>query len=199
MGNTINLLEVKRQTLHVLVGMLTLFLLIIGQLTPMILFWLIVVSYAFSILSKRYDVPVVHWFLKHFEREKDMQHFPGKGFVSFFVGVLLTVKLFEPQIAYASIMVVTLGDTVSHLIGTHFGRIKHPLNGLKSLEGNLIGGLAGFIGAIFFIEPLYAAIGSFGAMTIEAVQIRMNRALVDDNIIVPLVCGALILLARAYL
>jgi dolichol kinase len=192
----LNKLELKRQLLHITIGFLTLVLIMFGFITPFMLFLLIVISSLLSVLSKRYQVPIVSWFLDNFEREKQREKFPGKGFISFFVGVLLSVKLFEPQTAYASIMVLTLGDTVSHLVGIHLGRVKNPLNGIKSLEGNLAGGLAGFMGAIFFVSPWLAGIGSFGAMFIEAIQIKMNESIIDDNIIVPLVCGTIITIAR---
>jgi len=194
---TLNLLEIKRQLLHVAVGSVVLLLLIVGLLNALHLFVVIIISAILSILSRRYKLPIVSWFLDNFERDKDKEKFPGRGFISVFVGVLLAIKLFEPSIAYASIMVLTLGDTVSHLIGLHLGRIKHPLNGLKSLEGNIAGGVAGFIGAQFFVRPELAFFGAFGAMFIEAVQVRMNDSIVDDNIIVPLTCGVIIMLVRS--
>ncbi len=194
-----NWLEIKRQLLHVFTGTLVLFLIIVNVLTPLSLFLIIVISAILSLMSKTIKVPIVQWFLDNFERQKDKESFPGRGFIAFFVGVLLAVKLFEPSIAYASIMVLTLGDTISHLIGTHIGRIRHPLNSLKSLEGNIAGGFAGFIGAMFFVDPLLALLGSFGAMTVEAIQIRMNNTIIDDNIIVPLACGVIIMLAKVFL
>lgn len=196
---SLNKLEIKRQLLHVLIGTSVLFLLIVEVLTPLYIFVILVISGILSILSKQSNLPIVSWFLDNFERDRDRKKFPGRGFISFFIGILLAIKLFEPPIAYASIMVLTLGDTVSHLIGTHIGRTRHPLNGHKSLEGNLAGGLAGFVGALFFINPLSALIGSFGAMTIEAIQFKMNNTIIDDNIIVPLACGALIMIAQALL
>lgn len=194
----LNRLEIRRQLLHIFIGTITLFLIIIGVLTSLHLFIIILISSLLSIISKKKEVPVVAWFLKNFEREKARTQFPGKGFIAFFIGILLSIKLFEPSIAYASIMVLILGDTVSHLIGTHIGRIKNPLNGHKSLEGNIAGGFAGFIGASFFIDPYLAFAGSMSAMIIEAVQIRMNDEIVDDNVIVPLVCGAVIMIVRSW-
>ena len=96
-------------------------------------------------------------------------------------------------------MILTFGDSVSHLFGWHMGRKKHPLNCLKSIEGNIAGAITGFIGAIFFISPLPALLASFGAMTAEAVELKMNNKIVDDNIIVPLVAGTIIFLIRRFL
>jgi dolichol kinase len=198
MGDKIrlNMLEIRRQLLHIFVGFLTLSLIMVGVLSPLLLFLIIVLCSILSVLARWQRLPVVSWFLENFEREKQREKFPGKGFISFFVGVLLAVKLFEPSIAYAAIMVLTLGDSVSHMIGIHLGRIRNPLNGIKSIEGNLAGGLAGFMGAVFFVSPGLAVVGSFGAMLVEAIQIKMNEGIVDDNIIVPLVAGALITVVK---
>ena len=125
----LNLLEFRRQLLHISIGFLTLIMIMFGFLTPFMLFLIIVFSSALSILSKKYDVPVVSWFLNNFEREKEKGKFPGKGFISFFIGILLSVKLFEPQIAYASIMVLTLGDSISHMVGIHIGRDFQTIRG----------------------------------------------------------------------
>jgi dolichol kinase len=192
----VNWFEIRRKLLHVLIGTVLLGLIALKLITPLILFLVIIVGAVISIISRKYRIPVISWFLENFDRKKDRKLFPGRGAISLFVGILLAWKLFDAPIAYASIMVLILGDSVSHLVGTHFGRIKNPLNGSKSLEGNLIGGLAGFIGAMLFVGPWLAAVGSFGAMLIEAIQIRMNESLIDDNIIIPLAAGALMILTR---
>ncbi|MBW2970642.1 hypothetical protein KY320_00615 [Candidatus Woesearchaeota archaeon] len=186
-----------RQLIHIFVGTLVLFLLIINLLTPLHLFIIIVISAILSLLSRKFHIPVLYWFIDNFDHEKDKKKFPGRAFISFFVGILLSVKLFEPSLAYAAIMVMTIGDSVSNMIGYNLGKIKNPLNGHKALEGNIAGALVGFFGASFFIPPLLAAAGSFGAMLIEAIQIRMNEAIVDDNIIVPLTFGAIVMIMRS--
>ncbi len=196
MANKINTLEIKRQLLHIAIGTITLFFIVLG-LQPIYIFILVVLSSVLSVLSTRIDVPIVSWFLDNFERPKNRKQFPGKGFISFFVGILLSMKLFPAPISYASIMILTLGDSVSNLIGTHLGRVKHPLNGHKSIEGNLFGAFVGMMSAFFFVDPVLAATGSFGAMIIEAIQFRMNDMIVDDNIIVPLSAGAIMLIISA--
>lgn len=193
---SINLFEIRRKLMHVFLGTLLLGLIALKLITPIQLFLVIVFGSVLSIVSKFWRVPLISWFLDNFDREKDRKRFPGRGAISLFIGILLAWELFDAPVAYAAIMVLILGDSVSHLVGTHFGRIKNPLNGSKSFEGNLIGGLAGCIGAMLFVGPWVAAIGSFGAMLIEAIQIKMNDSIIDDNIIIPLAAGALMTLTR---
>lgn len=194
----LNILEIKRQLLHIFIGTILLFLLIIDVMQPLHLFFLIVFAVLLSIVSRYASIPILNWFLDNFERSKDRLKFPGRGFIAMLVGILITVKLFEPAIAYASIMILVLGDSISHMFGTHVGRTRHPLNGHKSFEGSVVGSFAGTIGAVFFVSPLLATIGAFGAMAIEAMQIRMNNSIIDDNIIVPLSAGAIMLLLKTF-
>lgn len=195
----LNMLEIRRQLLHILIGTIILFLLIIDLMQPLHLFILIVIGVVLSIISRFIKVPFINWFLNNFERDKDRKKFPGRGFIAMLVGILITIKLFEPSIAYASIMILVLGDSISHMFGTHVGRTRHPLNEYKSLEGNIMGSFAGAIGAVFFVDPFLATIGAFGAMAIEAIQVKMNNSIIDDNIIVPLAAGAIMLLLKTFL
>jgi len=189
-------LEIRRKLLHVLIGSILILLMALGLISPLGLFMVIVAGSVLSVLSLRFRLPVVAWLLDNFDREKDRKSFPGRGAITLFVGILLAWKLFERDIAYASMVVLVLGDAVSHLVGSHLGKIKNPLNGFKFIEGNLIGGVAGSIGAMMFVEPWLACLGAFGAMLIEAIQVKMNEAIIDDNIIIPLAAGAIMTLIR---
>ncbi len=195
----INRFEIRRQIFHICLGLIIVILLTNNILNSLILFLILIAGILISILSRKFKIPIIYFFLKIFERKGVLKRFPGKGTISFLVGCLLVLQLFERDIALASIMILTFGDSVSHLFGLHFGRKKHPLNCLKSIEGNIAGGITGFLGAMFFISPLPALLASFGAMTAEAIELKMNDKIIDDNIIVPLVAGTIIYLMRVYL
>ncbi len=186
----INKFEIRRQAVHICLGLI---------LNSLILFIILIIGIIISILSRKFRIPVIYSFLKLFERKHTLKTFPGRGTISFLIGCLLVLQLFEKDIALASIMILTFGDSVSHLFGWHIGRKRHPLNCLKSIEGNIAGAIAGFLGAMFFISPLPALLASFGAMTAEAVELKMNERIVDDNIIVPLVAGTIIYLISKFL
>jgi len=194
----INRFEVRRQAFHICLGLAIIILLINNILNSLILFIILIAGILISILRRKFKIPGIFFFLKIFERKDILKTFPGKGTISFLVGCLLVLQLFERDIALASIMILTFGDSVSHLFGWHFGRKKHPLNCLKSIEGNIAGGITGFLGAMFFVSPLPALLASFGAMTAEAVELKMNNKIIDDNVIVPLVAGTIIYLMRIY-
>ena len=98
-------------------------------------------------------------------------------------------------------MVLALGDSVSHLVGQGFGKIRNIFNsnGTKLLEGTLFGTLAGFLGAFIFVPLPEAFLGSAGAMIAEVIKIDFNDHTLDDNIVVPLVAGTIMLLISRFL
>ncbi|MEK6950384.1 MAG: hypothetical protein AABX13_01535 [Nanoarchaeota archaeon] len=191
-------LELKRQLLHIVVGLATIILLHYDILSTWALFLLIIAGLLLSFLAKRISIPLISFFLAHVERPEQMKTFPGKGSIFFFIGVLLAVKLFERDIALAAIMVLTLGDSISHLFGAQFGSLRNIFNGNspKLLEGTLMGTVLGFLGALLFVPYLEAIVGSAAAMIAEVVKVDFNEYTLDDNLIVPLVAGTVMLLVR---
>jgi len=193
--------ENQRQVFHILLGIAFIVLIYFEILTAFRIFVILILGVIVSLLSKKYKIPLVWQLLRKFERPSVIKKFPGKGTIFFFVGVLLVLRLFEKDIALASIIILTFGDSISHIIGMKFGRIKHPLNnnGKKKLEGSLAGLIAAFLGALIFVHPLLAFLGALAGMVAEALQLQLNNNEVDDNIIVPLVAGTAMLLARYFL
>ncbi|MCK4521895.1 MAG: hypothetical protein KAU20_04930 [Nanoarchaeota archaeon] len=197
----LNKKELLRGILHIIAGITIIFLIRLGILTPISILGIVIFGLILSFLSRKHDIPVICWFLNKLERKENMKVFPGKGPIFFFTGVLLTLRLFPMDIALASIMILTFADPVSNFIGKNFGRIKNPINGKngkKQLEGNIAGAFVGFLAAMFFVNPLYAALASSGAMVAEAIELKMNRQQVDDNIVVPLVAGTIMVLLKYY-
>ena len=193
-------LEFKRQVMHILVGLVTVALVYLEILSPFAIFLLIIVGILLSFIVKRMRLPLISNFLDHFEREEQKRTFPGKGTIFFFIGVLLSVQLFVRDIALASIMILTLGDSISHLFGAQFGRLKNIFNGKskKLLEGTFAGTITGFLGAVFFVPIPEAFLGSAAAMIAEVIKIDFNDSTLDDNLVVPLVAGTVMLLVKRF-
>ena len=190
--------ELHRQIMHIIIGLITVGLIYFNIFRPFTIFLLLVVGILISFLCKRIRLPLFSQFLDIFERDEQLIKFPGRGVIFFFVGVLLCLQLFPRNIALASIMVLTLGDSLSHIVGARYGEIQNIFN-LKSpklLEGTIVGAIAGFCGALLFVNVPEAFFGAFLAMVAEVVQIDLNNRQVDDNLIVPLVAGTAMLLVR---
>ena len=193
--------ELGRQIIHLIVGVVSVILIYTGFLTSISILALIVIGILASFICKRTWLPGFSFFLKHFERGKEKVNFPGKGLIFFFIGVLLVVKLFDQDIALASIMILALGDSISHLVGAKYGKLKNIFNwkSNKLIEGTLAGTFAGFLGAIIFVSWPMAFIASFVAMVAEVIKIDFNDNTLDDNLVVPLIAGTVMFLLRTYL
>lgn len=110
------------------------------------------------------------------------------------------MQLFDKDIALAAIMILALGDSISHIVGERFGHIRNIFNGnsKKLFEGTLAGTAAGTLGALLFVPFPEALVGSFAAMIAEVIEIDLNSKPLDDNLIVPLVAGTVIMIMRKY-
>src|SRR3989338_6201189 len=195
MENTNNF-EWNRQLFHIFLGVAIVALLMYNLIGKKTILAGILIGLILSHLSRKTKIPVIHNLLQRFERREELKKFPGKGILFYLIGVYIALLLFPKETAMASIMVLALGDSVSHIYGLHYGKIKHPLSKTKFLEGTIAGFIAGFAGALIFVSPLEAFFASLAAMIVEAIEIKAGNQQIDDNLIVPLVAGAVILVIR---
>ena len=193
-----NKFELNRQVFHIFLGITIVLLLMFGFLNKNIILILIVIGVILSYLSKKTRIPIIYDLLEKFERKEDIERFPGKGIIFYFIGSYITLIFFPKEVAMASIMVLALGDSISHLYGMHYGKITHPLSNTKFLEGTIAGFVAGFIGALVFIRWREAFFASLAAMIIEAIEIKIGAQQVDDNLIMPFVAGSVVWVVRLF-
>lgn len=104
--------------------------------------------------------------------------------IFFALGITLTLVLFPEHISYASIAILTLGDSFAGITGKTLGKTAIPFNKGKKLEGSIFGFLLAFMGALLFVNPTKALIGAFVGMLAESLPLP-----VSDNLAVPLACG----------
>ena len=177
--------EFKRKLFHILLGILIVMLVQLDILK----LWMVIL-----LISIYIDIPIISWFLKHFERPKHIKTFPGKG-VLFIIAALLVLMIFFPKnIISASIMIWTFGDSISWLIGRNFGKIRHPLNDARLVEGTIAGIIISTIAASMFVNILFALIASIAALGIESLEIKFFRGSIDDNLLVPLISAIVLFL-----
>lgn len=159
------------------------------------LLFVLIIGAVLVLLSRRYRIPGICWLLKRFERPKVMKVFPGKGSFFYILGAFVVISLFDKQIAMASIVILALGDSSSHLIGKYIGRVKHPFNSVKFLEGHIAGALIGALGAMLFVTLPVALAAASIAMFVEGIDVGSRaRWILDDNLVVPLTAGVVMFL-----
>lgn len=176
----INKFEFKRKLFHILVGIL--FILIVIYLPHAKLFLSIILFFGIiiSILSIKIKIPLITNCICVFERECN-KNSPGKSLILFFLGSLLSLFLFEKNIALASITILTFADPISHFIGYNFGKIKIKN---KNIEGAIVGTLIGSISALFFVPFYLSFTASLIYFIIDLIEIK-----IDDNLLIPLITG----------
>lgn len=188
--------EIKRKFLHLILGIILVTLLMFGFIGVLHVFILTIIVIIIPLVNKRYKVPGMDWFLKNFERDENLKIFPGKGFIFYLIGSLLVLLLFPKDIALPAILVLAFADSIGHLFGMRFGRIRHPFVSTKFLEGWIVGLASGFIGALIFVPWHEALAASFFAMLVEGIEVKIGADEVDDNLIIPLVAATAISAVR---
>ncbi len=181
-------LEIKRQLVHVFVGVAIVLLLNFDLINASILFIIFIIGLVLSLSSKKFHIPLIHTFLETFDRKKDLEEFPGKGAVFYFLSSFIVVLIFPKDIAMASIIILALGDSVSRIVGP-YGYLKHPFHNEKFFEGVIAGAIAGFIGAVFFVPGILALFGSLVSMLLEGLDLEIKGFKIDDNLLIPIVAA----------
>ena len=177
-------LEFRRQIFHAVFGLVLVSLIYFDYLNLIYLLYLLLIGLIISLIYMKREINAIKWFLDRFDRKEGI---PGRGAITFLIGTVLSLLLFEKDVALASIMILSLGDSIGHL--GRFGRIKHPFNENKYIEGVLAGILAGGIGAAIFVGFSIAFFGSLIAMIFESFEVEVIGMKLDDNIMIPIIAG----------
>jgi len=183
-------LELRRQVVHLLLGIVIVVLISYNLLDINKLFVALLIGIIISLISKKKEIYGIRWWLKNFDRKNDP--FPGYGAITYFLGCIIVLGLFREDIALASILVLAFGDSFCHL--GRFGKITNPFNKNKFLEGTVIGIIMGTVGALFFVDLKVAFFGSLVAMSAEGIELAILRKKIDDNLLIPIVSALIMAL-----
>ncbi len=182
--------ELMRKSIHISLGIAICTLINFHIITPFHLFILLVLVGIGAVISKRFPLPIVSSILKHVDRP---DHFPAKGLITYLIASILSLELFPLPFALASIMILALGDGTAAL-ARPWSKRKSKISPKHLWEETLVGIVLGAIGAAFFVSIAQALIASSCAMILEAIEIRFNNKILDDNILTPLAAGTSLLL-----
>lgn len=163
------MLEVRRQLVHATGIFIILIIAWFSKYVAALLSLLIV--FLFFILSRHRQK--LKPLLNKFERRGEI----FKGAMNFYIGTFLTTLIFNETAAIAGIVVLSIGDSISTLVGKHFG--KHKIaNGKKTIEGSTGFFLSSILMLYFLTNPLKAVAVAFTATIIELLPL-------DDNLTIP--------------
>lgn len=125
-------------------------------------------------------IPFFSFILRNTKRDDD-----ERGFIYFFVGIIVTLYLFRfnISIANAAIIILLFGDSASTIFGKRFGKRHMPFNKRKTYVGTLAFFFISFIGAFTQLPILPAFFGALCGAITEA------YSPIDDNIPIPIISG----------
>lgn len=119
-----------------------------------------------------------HQLINSFERESAKTNYMGA--ILFFLSIGAVLLIAPLQIAVISIVVLSVGDSFSTLVGVHLGRHKTKINPKKSWEGTFGGFFAALVVCMIFTNPLVAVTAAGVGMFMELMPFRVN-----DNLLIP--------------
>lgn len=185
--------ELRRQIAHLCIGAAIVVLLKLQLLTSYILFGVTIVGGIMVLVARKVRIPVFHDMLEFFERPHHIARFPGRGSFFLVLGAALATLIFDRYIAMAAIMIMAVGDSVTNVVGRHFGKIKNPFNAKKNIEGTAWAIACSTLAALFFVPFLPALIASTVSMMVESIDLGIKRfeVEIDDNVVIPLVAGVI--------
>jgi len=188
---------IRRNLIHAL-GILTIFtsIYISKQFTIAIVLWLVLI-YIVHLLFKHHPkltTLTVSKFIDKFSHERFTRRLDF-GPIFFGVGLVLPLIFFPESIAFAAIMILCLGDSfcaLTVIFERWYKRLK--LYREATVEGTIIGGLAGFFGAVFFVSPFIALLGAIVGIVIEVFS-----QTIDDNLLIPVFSGFFMWIVKSVL
>lgn len=185
-------LEFRRQSFHFIFGIAFVFAHWKGFLDLRGIGAILVIGILVSFASQYGKFKFLTQLLNLFDRPRDKK-FPGRGAFYFLLGMFLCFLLFEVKVAYAAILILSVGDSLNHLFTKKLQNIvRMPWNKRKNISGVLLGVVLGTFAAQFFVPLLPALLASTVAIFAETFPFRLGKFYIDDNIFVPLLAGGIL-------
>jgi len=192
------MLETRRKTCHIITGVTVVLLHEHGYIGLTHLLILLALGSILTALSLKFKIPFIHFLLKTFGRPGERP--PARGALSMVAGIIIALYLFEPAIAYASILILAFGDAFTGLIGhslrntTHVKKTKNPFSEFRLVEATIFGIIMGTLTASIYVSITEAFLASGAAMFIESIEFKFDKHLIDDNLLIPLTAGLILTL-----
>jgi dolichol kinase len=175
------MLETKRHIFHIAFGTILALLYSFAIITKIHFLILLILSIAAFTLYKHVKIPILHQIMQNLERKENLRKFPGKGAIYYMLGCTIAAWLYSADVATASILILAWGDGMAGLARS-FARKPN-----KPWHTTAIGIIAGTIASGFYAKFIPALAASASAMLLERIHWK-----IDDNLVVPIVAGAVI-------
>ena len=181
--------EKARKAVHLLALLVPLVSALISKTLVVVVLSVITIVFVLEEILRveGYSLPFITPFTLKMSRPEERASFMIIRPAYFAIGIILALVLYPSMIAYASICIGVVGDSVAAIVGARIGRRRIVRR--KTVEGFAAGLTAAFILASFLVSPFIALLGATGGMVMELLDVP------DDNLTMPIVAGALMNLA----
>ena len=125
--------------------------------------------------------------------ERESTDITYMGAILFFLAIGISLVIFPLNIGILSVIVLSVGDSFSTLIGVHWGRHKTSVNPKKSWEGTIAGLVASFIVCLIYLSYINGSITVNFIIAIIAASVGMFMEVmpfkINDNLLMPFSVG----------
>jgi dolichol kinase len=185
-------LELARKLFHIIVGTVLAALFYYEVLTPLRFTVLLGGITLLFLLYTQVNIPLLHQFMFYVERKENVDYFPGIGAIFFVFGMTSAAWLFSKPVATAAILILAWGDGIAGIVGP-YGKLAY-INPKKTWEGLIVAVFSSVVVASFVIPAFYAFVAATFSMLIEGLDLTFNKWRINDNLIVPVLSGLVIVL-----
>jgi dolichol kinase len=182
-------LEVKRQLLHAGGVVTPVFVYYLGRDFTLLLLFLLLLMTSLASFAYRRQVrlPVLYSLVEELERSDVKRSFPAKGAVYYVFGMILSLLVFATPVALACIVVTSVGDAASTIVGKRFGVHRLPYHSHKSFEGSAACFVFASVVAVTQIGFVAGVVAGFVGAVTESLPLPLN-----DNLSIPLAVGVVL-------
>jgi dolichol kinase len=182
--------ELARKAIHLGSSIIPLLYLITPRNVALWILGVVVVLFVWMEFVRKGNSPLgrlVNYLFGFMLRRSESGNFTGATWVV--IAAFLTILLFPDRIAVAVLLMLSISDSFASLIGMTFGHTRWI--GGKSLAGSG----AFFLSAVAIGncclpgQPLTVLAGALAATFAEAIDLRIGRLHVNDNLLIPLIAG----------
>jgi dolichol kinase len=189
--------EIIRKGIHVASGVLMAILYTLFQKNLLIFvhFFFLIAIWFLEVLRFKGMIQVP--FLRDGEKKNIGSH------AFFMLSTLISILLFDIQIAIASILILAIGDAASGIAqavkGGPLDSVEVYKRGIKPLDMILIMFTVSFLVGYYMLDSFIMGIfGAIGATIADGVRLRIYGLTIDDNLTIPLYSGFLMSLGAIW-
>lgn len=183
--------DIRRKLIHLFYGLILIFFLDYQIITtPLFFFWLL--ASFFGVISSPLFPVRIRNIITYFERDGNKK-FLAVAPLLFTISAFLSWIVFPKDVAIVAILNLTIGDSVNVLAASMLEKRKG-----KKIEAAIVAGLTTILVSISYLPLSLSLVGAIVTGIFEFSEPKIADKKIDDNLLIPLVSGTAIIIAKTY-